>query len=488
MEKRKFTSFAMFGSMRSGSILLENYLCQFEGLVGHGELFNPGLIRQSEWGEYLGVSRKDRLDNPELMLDAIFRENPDKISGYRIFENHNQWAIDNALDDPHCAKIILTRDPLESFVSLGIARETGQWMISDASHRKVAKMHFDLAEFAQYKKERRAYYSKIAKSLEQSGQPSFEVDYLMLGDVATINQMAAFIGSGEIKYELIQKIKKQNPEPLSEKISNYHDVFQALGLPEVSGLIPDVQKPKKTRGTDLSRVYFCEDKALGYGLVPSAFDPGIRRWMSFHDGKSPDNGYSKLQYADWMSAHQNPAFFSFVSHPVVRAYCVFMQKIFLTSAGSYLAIRQQLENKYGLGFPKGDIFPDTPRTKLESEGYGLEEHRVCFKQFLVFVGGNLANETSIRKDGTWRPQIDIINGYRKISPMHLVFKTNSFEASLSYLENLLGLKPYFGWKADREPSFSFPLSEVYDTEIESLCRALYAQDYQEFGYEALGGL
>ena len=56
---------------------------------------------------------------------------------------------DHVLSDPACAKIILTRNPLESYVSHKIAAETKQWRLGNVVHRKKTQVTFDAAEFEQ---------------------------------------------------------------------------------------------------------------------------------------------------------------------------------------------------------------------------------------------------------------------------------------------------------------------------------------------------
>jgi len=483
MERKPFKSFAVFGSMRSGSILLEKYLCQYQNLICHGELFNPSLIKRDGRGEYLGVSREDRLNNPEIMLDSIQRVNPDKIPGYRIFQDHNQWIINHVLADPNCAKIILTRDPIESFVSLEIARATGQWMISDTSQRRTVRIEFSLKKYSKYLKERQSYYRKLTDSLAKFGHPSFEIDYSDLKNLATINQLAAFVGAHEEKTNLDQLVQKQNPERLSDKISNYSEVFAALGLPAPSPYDAPVVRAPKERGTDLSRIYFCKEMAVALAPIPSVPDFSLRQWLALNDGAKTENGYSDQSFVNWKNTHPNAFLFSVAHHPVRRAYNTFMRKIFPTRPNSYLKIREQLQHQFGLSLPHGDVTADHSRAKLLDSHYGVDEHRINFKQFLTFVAGNLAYETNIRQDGKWQLQSEIVRRYQALYPKLYVFKVETLGTDLAYMSNRFGLLSYKGWNEGAELAFS--LSEIYDLEIESLVQTAYEQDYNTFGYRAL---
>ena len=408
MKKQPFNSFAMFGSMRSGSNLLETYLNQYDGLICHGELFHKSFIGKQGCQEYLKIDREKRDNNPQALLDAIRKATPNKIAGFRIFQTHSPQVIETALQDPYCAKIILKRDPVASFVSLQIALKTNQWLISDPAHRREEQITFDLDDFAIYMKEREAFYGDIEKALALSEQPYFEIDYTMLNDVDTINRLAAFIGDRNAKPALEQKIKRQNPGPVSDKILNYEEIKHAPGMADLFDKKPPNLKPLRETGTDLSRIYFCKTLDLALAPVPAVPDAGLRRWMQEHDGAAPENGFTAHHLAEWQKAHPNPVVFGVLRHPVSRAYNAFMTKIFPTHADAYILIRQDLENQFGLMLPAGDITPDHPPYSLKKIGYGVEEHRINFKLFLIFIAANLKNETKIRQDGKWQAQAEII--------------------------------------------------------------------------------
>ena len=488
MNSRAFNSFAIFGAMRSGSNLLERYLNQYEQLVCHGELFQKAFVNKPGMQEYLGVTKQERNQNPTKLLEAVLREDPNKTPGYRIFQDHDTRVIDIALKDPACAKIILTRDPIESYVSLKIARDTNQWLISDPAHRKTSSIRFDMKEYNAYKKERSAFYSKVYKALEQSGQPWFEIDYSALNQLEAINRLVRFLGVDEQKQSLEQSIKRQNPAVLSEKITNYQEVRVVLGLPKGKQARPITIVPAKESGTALSRVFFSDTQSLAFAPVPAVHVAEVKDWMHFVGASKPENGFTDKALANWKQKHPEPLVFSVVSHPLVRAYSAFTNKIFATSAGSYDKIRHQLETRFSLLLPKGDIQPDSLLTELKKQGYGVQEHRTSFKQFLVFVAGNLASNTNIRQDGHWQHQSEVIRRYRVLMPVHHVLKAETLKADLCYLENRMALKPHFSGKEPQPQMMTFALADVYDAELEALCRAAYEPDYKAFGYEDLSRL
>ncbi len=482
MSNQPFTSFIMLGSMRSGSILLEKFLNQYDGLVCHGELFHKSFIGVQGCQKYLGIDIETRNEDPDLILDAVRANNPKKITGFRFFQDHDTQVMEAALKDRFCAKIILTRDPVASFVSLKIAMETQQWLVSDIAHRKEVQIHFDLEEYAAYLDYRTAYYDRISALLATSEQPYFEIDYTMLNDVENINRLAAFIGDKAGKSTLEEPIKRQNPGALASKISNIEEVRAALDTPSLQERPPPILAPILESGTDLSRAFFSKNSALVFGPVPGVPDKGVRQWLEVQSQSAPINGFSSHRFAEWKVQNKNPTFFSVVRHPILRAYNAFMLKVFATTSSSYLAIRQDLENQFGMLLPQGEIPPEHDRRALERKGYGAAEHRISFKLFLIFVAANLGNETKIRQDGKWQLQTEILRRYRILHPKIIVLKEETLHFGLRYLANLFNSQPPTGWENPSDPEFSFPLHEIYDAEVEALARAAYGQDYEELGY------
>ena len=121
-----FTSFVVLAEMRTGSNFLETNLNGIEGISCLGEAFNPHFIGYPNQDTLLGLDKSARDADPLGLLTRI-REAPGGISGFRYFHDHDPRILDAVLDDPACAKIILTRNPLDSYVSWKIAQATGQW-------------------------------------------------------------------------------------------------------------------------------------------------------------------------------------------------------------------------------------------------------------------------------------------------------------------------------------------------------------------------
>ena len=176
-----FDYFVIFAEMRTGSNFLEANLNAFSGLRCHGEAFNPHFVGYPNATEILGFDLGLREADPHKLLGAIKSEDG-VLGGFRYFHDHDPRVLDAILDDPRCAKVILTRNPAESYVSWKIARETGQWKLTKAKHAKSERISFKAAEFETFLAELQDFQVLLLNRLQRSGQTAFYIDYEDLQD------------------------------------------------------------------------------------------------------------------------------------------------------------------------------------------------------------------------------------------------------------------------------------------------------------------
>ena len=136
--------------------------------------------------------------------------------------------VDRVLPDPRIAKVILTRNPLDSYVSRKIATATGQWRLTDAKNRKSAQIRFDAEEFAELTDRLAAFQDRLRRGLQLGGQGAFLIRYEDINDADVLNGLAAFLGSEGRIDTASTTLKRQNPGDLSEKVENYDEMIAAL--------------------------------------------------------------------------------------------------------------------------------------------------------------------------------------------------------------------------------------------------------------------
>ena len=90
----------------------------------------------------------------------------------------------------------------------------------------------------------------------------------------------------------------------------------------------------------------------------------------------------------------------------------------------------------------------------------------------------------MRADGAWASQSQIIQGFCKFAPPHMIVRAETLEKDLKLLTHQVGLTWYAPPSAP--PPQGPALAEIYDTELENFAREAYAADYTNFGLKPLG--
>jgi LPS sulfotransferase NodH len=166
MSGGRFDYFVVLAGMRTGSNLLEEYIASMPGLEVFGELFNPHFFGKPKRSEMFGLSMKDRDRDPLRVIDAM-KSQASELPGFRLFYDHDLRVIDHVLKDERAAKIVLTRRPLESYVSLKVARTTGQWWLGDMTSARTAKVPFEADEYAEFLGTLDSFQTRIRHGLQK---------------------------------------------------------------------------------------------------------------------------------------------------------------------------------------------------------------------------------------------------------------------------------------------------------------------------------
>jgi hypothetical protein len=173
----RFTSFVIFAEMRTGSNFLEMNLNRLAGFHCYGEAFNPYLLGNHTNDTLCGFTAAQRDENPAGLLAAL-RAQTQGLSGFRYFHDHDPRVLDAVLNDPTCAKIILTRNPVESFISWKIARQTDQWRLMNTRRHTTVQPTFDSAQFERHFQAAHAQHRLVEKRRRTEQDAVFVASYL----------------------------------------------------------------------------------------------------------------------------------------------------------------------------------------------------------------------------------------------------------------------------------------------------------------------
>ena len=460
--------------MRTGSNFLEENINGLEDVICHGEAFNPSFLGFPEVETLLGETEAQRNKNPFALLDKI-KTSEDKISGFRYFHNHDVRIFDVILNDPKCAKIILTRNPLDSFISWKIALATGQWKLTNTTHLKTAQVDFHLEQFEDYLTEMQNFQMEVQRSLQVSGQSAFYVRYEDLTDLDVVNGIARFLGSQSQLDRLSKKLKRQNPRPIAQKVANFEDLEAAVSSIDWFDLARTPNFEPK-RGAAIPRYVAAPISPLLFMPISPWPDRQIETWLAALDHTDPKElrrNFGQRPLRRWKNTHPNHRSFTVVHHPVARAYDVFCRHILPIKDDRYAELRRGLRRVHNLPLPEHPDDPPLSTTQL----------RACFCEFLKFLKFNLAGQTALRVDGAWASQSQIIQGFCKFAPPHMIVRAETLEEDLKLLTQQVGLTWYAPPSAP--PPQGPALAEIYDAELETLAREAYAADYSNFGFKPL---
>jgi len=467
-----FEYFVIFAEMRTGSNFLEANLNAFESFECFGEAFNPHFIGYPKRTEILKVTQAARDADPGRLIDAI-RQRPGGLGGFRFFHDHDPRVLDICLGDPRCAKIILTRNPLESYVSWKIAQATGQWKLTNITRRKASTIRFDGAEFEQHVSTLQEFQTTLLNRLQTSGQTAFYIAYEDLQNVDVMNGLARFLGSEEILEKLDASLKKQNPSPLRDKVSNYEEMERTLsGLDAFNLTRTPNFEPR--RGPAVPEFVTGARAPLLYMPIRSGPDARVRAWLAALDSVPEKELPTKLNQKalrQWKRRNKGHRSFTVLRHPAARAHAAFCGKILRTGPGTYSAIRATLRDSYKVPIPAGD----------PGKGYDRSAHHAAFVGYLKFIRANLAGQTGIRIDAHWATQAAVLQGMARFSLPDQVIREEEMDRFLPALARQVGYDGAAG-PGQAEPETPFALSDIYDAEIEDLVSGVYQRDYMMFGF------
>lgn len=467
-----FDYFVVFAEMRTGSNFLEVNLNALDGVMCHGEAFNPHFIGYPNRTDLIGITQQMRDADPGRLIAAI-RGEAGVLGGFRFFHDHDPRVLSPVLDDPRCAKIILTRNPLDSYVSWKIAQATGQWKLTDVKRRKQAQAIFDGEEFAAHVEALQDFQVLLLNGLQRSGQTAFYLAYEDLQDIAVMNGLARWLGVKGRLDGLDHSLKRQNPGPILSKVANADRMIADLGGLDRFNLsrTPNFE-PR--RGPAVPSYVAAVRAPLLYLPVRGGPDAPLRDWLADLDQVSPGDlvtGMTQKQLRQWKRTHPGHRSFTVLRHPAARAHAVFCDRILATGTGSYAQMREILRRQFRLPIPKG----------APGAGYGLADHRAAFECFLDFVGKNLAGQTAIRVDAAWSTQAQTLVGFGDFAPPDHVLREDDLARFLPVLARAAGraearLPGPCG--ADRPHA----LADIYDDALEALVAEVYQRDYQTFGF------
>jgi len=448
--------------MRTGSNFLEANLNRLAGVKCHGEAFNPYFIGGENKQAAFGVTLAGRDADPQGFLRAM-RAQTDGLAGFRYFHDHDPRVPDLVLDDPACAKIILTRNPLESYISWKIAVEADQWWLANTRHLRTPRPRFDLGEFQTRSRAVQEFQVRLLRRLQITGQTAFYVDYADVLDLDVLNGLAGFLGVPARLRALDTKFKKQNPEAIRDKVSNPAEMEQALARMDwfEAAHTPNFE-PRRNAG--VPQYVAANGAGLLFQPIKGGPELALHRWLT--EFGSLQTNFERRTLREWKDRHPGFRSFTVLRHPLARAHAAFCDYL----AHDWLPeLRPYLKRVHRFDLPpRGADFADA------------QAFRDGFKVFLDFARFNLTGRTELKVMPHGASQLAVTQGFAAVqAPDHLL-REDRLAEGLAFLASDLRLPcPTLPDMAESQP---WSLSDIWGSDLEDAAAAAYARDYAAFGF------
>ena len=447
--------------MRTGSNFLESSLNSVPGIACHGEVFNAWFVGTENRTELLGFDLKRREADPLGLLDTL-RLQPG-LNGFRYFHDHDARIFEAVMDDPRCAKIILARNPVDSFISRRMAYATDQWKLTNARDRNDMKVSFVAANFERFLSDNQSFYLRVLSALQTRGQTAFYLAYEDLGDTDVLNGLLTFLDVPGRLASASSDLVRQNPEEIAAKITNLplmQDTLDRLDLFNLSR-IPNFE-PR--RGPAVPAYVAARGAALLYMPVRGGPETAVRGWLAGL-GSGPlrgiDEAFNRNSLRIWLQNNPGHRKFTVLSHPALRAFRAYADHF---STKGYAATRAAIRDALGMDLAPGDGDADALHKG--------------FIEFLGFVRMNLDGQTSLRPDPLWASQTAVLEGFAQLCVPDILLREDGLAAGLAELAGRSGGAP----PDLPDDTAAKRLAAIWDADLEKTVYAAYRRDYLNFGF------
>lgn len=449
-----FRSFVIFAEMRTGSNHLEETLASVPGLMLFGEAFNPLFVGGPKKEELCGLTLAEREKDPFKLLNAMAAEADGALHGFRYFHDHDPRVFDALIADKSCAKIILTRNPAESYVSLKIAQETGQWRLTNFKKAKSAKARFEAPEYFDMLEAHRSFQAKISRALRSTGQTLFPIAYEELGDLEVLNGLLSYLGVEGRLDAIPGRIKRQNPDSLDNKVENWEEMARTLSEAAQFDTAP-LPQFEALKGPGVRSYVASSAQKLLFMPMEGGPVSEVARWLEVVETGPLLTGLSQADLRKWASTHQGFRAFTVLRHPLARAYHVFRTSIVPPDIPGFQRIRKVIRQQYGV--------------PLHEARQGNETE--AFLAFMRFLKQLQNGQTSLNVPAALTSQTVLIQSFAKLMPPHLILREDELQTALPEL-------------SDKAPYVAAPAPEfAFTDEMRKLAMEAYRRDYMAFGFE-----
>ncbi|MDB6181123.1 sulfotransferase family 2 domain-containing protein [Paracoccus fistulariae] len=458
-----FRSFVIFAEMRTGSNLLEATLNAIKRVTCFGEAFNPYMMGWPNTDALLGVTQEEREADPLPLLEKLTgKEN--HLPGFRYFHDHDPRVLEAIMANRSCAKIILTRNPLESYVSTRLAWETNQWKLNESEVPIQTQITYDSAEFRENLFATQEFQQRVVHQLQVSGQSYFAITYQDLRDADVLTGLLHWLGRTDLeRVEPATDQVPQNPQDMAQKVRNFDEMQADLHQldPFLLHHLPNFEPRRGPAVPGFSA------SGAGRGLIHMPLRGGpvaaVQDWLQQLGAVQGDFTQSSLR--QWKRAHPGHRSFTVLRHPLHRAWDAFRHLL----TGAPEEQRRLLRQVHRLDLPP----------VAQAAGLTPDQTADLFRDFLQFLRRNLNGQTTLPTHPNWATQSAVVAGFARFSSPDLLVREDQLAEDLDFLCRAAGVEsPQL--QAPGQAQWPDLLS---DKKLQQAAQAAYQRDYIAFGFD-----
>ncbi len=234
-ELKAAVRFVILHATRTGS----NYLCtvldSHPDILCHHEIFNPhvvGVARHLQESDFRLGTIEERERDPDAFLDRVWRTDLGHAAvGFKLCLWQHEAAWRAVLADVSVRKILLKRrNRVKAFVSLLLARQTGEWVVYDdrGAPAPRPKVEVDRDELFENIALHTRFYHETEQALAETGQGHILLRYEDLFTPGGIDPALALLGVEGAPALPQGRTWKLTPGSLRETVANFDDLSRAL--------------------------------------------------------------------------------------------------------------------------------------------------------------------------------------------------------------------------------------------------------------------
>lgn len=457
-----FRSFVIFAEMRTGSNLLEATLNAIKGVTCFGEAFNPYMMGWPDKDELQGITREQREADPMVLYRKLM-ERPGHLPGFRYFHDHDPRVFDRIIEDRTCAKVVLTRNPLDSYVSTRLAWETNQWKLNETETPIPAAITYDGTEFREMLTAIERFQRRVLHRLQVSGQSAFWLGYEDLRDAEVMTGLVHWMGRTDVaRVEPARDQVPQNPRELAHKVANFDEMQDDLQQmdPFMLRRVPNFE-PR--RGPSVPG-FIAVESGRGLLHMPIKGGPqGVADWLGRLDDLQ--SGFTQTTLRQWKRKHPGHRSFTVLRHPLFRAWSAFDN--LLTEAPA--EIRQAMRDVHRVALPAEADLP----------GLSQQKRLELFEAFLDFLRRNLNAQTTLPTSPYWASQSEVVAGFARFVSPDMILREDRLTEELPALIDTAGIRnpKLQHFKPEPMPDF------LRQKPLLQAAKQAYLRDYIAFGFE-----